>query len=207
MNENSRQELERCDPFVLVAAKPFSLRPLRTLRALCVLGFFSHSPRGACAATRHRPPSCFGRPSQVFLDESRTQVHVDLDQRRITYRLEAVNLARLDHKNISRSSLERLAIDRPHSLAFTNKLDFVVGMPMRTRSRTRFSMEQEHRNAGVPLHRANKLMGTAHKRKVLLTHVMHALRSSCQHWMSYNTLWFRPSRSSAFLRALCEPSA
>jgi hypothetical protein len=25
--------------------------------------------------------------------------------------------------------------------------------------------------------------------------------------MSYNTLWFRPSRSSAFLRALCEPSA
>ena len=118
-----------------------------------------------------------------------------------------MDLACLDDEDISRAAFESLAVDRPYSSAFADELDFVLRMPMRTRSRTRFSMEQEHRNAGVPLYRANKLMGTAHKRKILLTDVMHALRSSCQHWMTYTTLWFRPSRSSAFLRALCEPSA
>ena len=55
------------------------------------------------------------RPSQsstlqVLLDEARTEVNVELHQRRITNRLEAMNLTGLNHKDISRAALEGLAV-------------------------------------------------------------------------------------------------
>ena len=50
---------------------------------------------------------------QVLLDEARTEVHVELHQRRITNRLEAVDLTGLDDKDISGAALEGLAVDGP----------------------------------------------------------------------------------------------
>jgi len=120
---------------------------------------------------------------QVLLDKAGTQVHVDLYQRRITNRLEAVDLARLDDKDISSATLEGLAVDRPHSASFANELDLVIGMAMGTRPGAGLPVEQEHRNTGVTLYRADKLMRTTNKRKVLLPHVEHSCHPPGR-WMS-----------------------
>ena len=80
---------------------------------------------------------------QVLLDETRTEVDVELYQRRIADRLETVDLAGLDHKDIAGAALEGLAVDSPHSPAFTNELDLVIRMAMRPGTRTRLAMEQE----------------------------------------------------------------
>ena len=62
---------------------------------------------------------------------------VELYQRRIANRLEAVDLASLDHKDVSSAALESFAIRRPQSPAFADELNLVVRVPMRTRPRTR----------------------------------------------------------------------
>jgi len=101
-------------------------------------------------------------------------VDVELYQRRIANRLEAVDLAGLDDKDVSSTALERVAVDRPRSTALTDELDLVIRMPMRTRSRAGLAIEQEHRNSGVALLSTDKLIRTTNERQVLLTHVMHA---------------------------------
>jgi hypothetical protein len=58
-------------------------------------------------------------------------VNVELDQRRIAERLEAVDLPRLDNKNIAGAAFEGVAVDRPYAAAFADELDFVVRMPVR----------------------------------------------------------------------------
>jgi hypothetical protein len=58
-------------------------------------------------------------------------VNVKLYELGIAYRLEALDLAGFDGKNLSRAALEGSAIYRPRSAAFTNELDFVVGMAVR----------------------------------------------------------------------------
>jgi hypothetical protein len=100
-------------------------------------------------------------------------VDIELYQRRIANRLEAVDPARLDDKDVSRAALEGPAVDRPHPAAFANELDLVIRMAMRTRSGPALPMEQKHRNTGVTLLRSDKLMRTANKRKVLLPYVVH----------------------------------
>ena len=112
---------------------------------------------------------------QVLLDEARTEVNVELYQRRITNRLEAMDLTGLDDKDISRAALEGFAVHRPHSPAFSDKLDLVIRVSVRTRARTGLPMEQEHRNAGIALLNSNKLMRTTDKRQILLAYVMHPL--------------------------------
>src|SRR6266478_6065967 len=92
----------------------------------------------------------------------------------MTNRLEAVNLTGLNDKDVSRSAFKRLAVDCPRSPTFADKLDLVIRMPMRPRSRTGLAIEKEHRNTGVALLCSHKLKRTTNKRQLLLTHVMHA---------------------------------
>lgn len=63
---------------------------------------------------------------QVLLDEAGIDVNVELYQRRITNRLEAVDLTGLNDKDISRAALKRFAVDCRHSPAFTDELDLVI---------------------------------------------------------------------------------
>lgn len=101
-------------------------------------------------------------------------MNVELNEWRLADGLETVNLASLDDKDVAGLPLECVAVDRPDSLPFADELDFVVGMTMRTWTRTWFAMEEKYRNGGAALLSSDKLMRTAHKRQVLLTHVMHA---------------------------------
>src|SRR5689334_14081677 len=102
-------------------------------------------------------------------------MHVKLHQRHITYCLEAVDLARLDNKDVARTAFERLAIHRPDPATLTDELDLIVRMPVWTRSRAGLPMEQKHRNRRITLLCSNKLIRTADKWQVLMTNVMHAL--------------------------------
>jgi hypothetical protein len=79
---------------------------------------------------------------QVLLDEAGAEVNVELYQRQITNGLEAVDLASLDDEDVSSATLESHAVDDPHSTAFTDELNFVVRMAVRSRSRTGLSLEQ-----------------------------------------------------------------
>ena len=83
---------------------------------------------------------------------------VELYKRRIANRLEAVNLSGLDDKDVSSGAFKRLAVDRPHAAAFTDELDLIIRMPMRTRSGTWFPMKQKNRNSSVCLLRSDKLV-------------------------------------------------
>jgi len=67
-------------------------------------------------------------------------VDVDLYERRFTDSFEAVNLAGLDYKDVSSAALEGLAVDRPDSLAFSDELNLVIWVSMRTGTRARLSM-------------------------------------------------------------------
>jgi hypothetical protein len=111
-------------------------------------------------------------------------VDIHLYQRRIADRLEAVNLTRLDYKNVSSAALEGFAVDRPHPTAFTNELDLIIRMTMRTRSGAWLPVEQEHRDTGVSVFGSDKLMRTANERQVLLPHVMHPRYASQGYWMN-----------------------
>ena len=110
---------------------------------------------------------------KVLLDEAWTEVNVDLYQRRVTNGLEAMDLTGLNDKDISRAALEGLAAYCPHSSAFTDELDLVIGMPRRPRPRSGLTIEQEDRNTSVALLSSDKLMRTTNKGQVFLAHVMH----------------------------------
>jgi hypothetical protein len=100
-------------------------------------------------------------------------VNVDLDQRRVTDCFETVDFASLDDEYVSRAAFEGLAADSPDAAAFSNELDLVIRMAMWTGPRTRLAMKQEYRNVGVTLLGSAKLMRTADKGQVFLSHVMH----------------------------------
>jgi hypothetical protein len=95
---------------------------------------------------------------KVLLDKAGAEVNVELDEWGITNHLKTVDLTSLDDKNVSSAALEGLAAYRPHSTAFTNELDLVIRMPVRTRPRSGLTVEQEHRNSGVALLSSDKLM-------------------------------------------------
>jgi hypothetical protein len=93
------------------------------------------------ASPSHAPTE---RQLQVLLNEAGAEVDVELYERRIADGLEAVDLTGLDDKNVSGAALECLAVNRPDSFAFADKLDFIVRVTMRTRSRTWLSVKEKH---------------------------------------------------------------
>ena len=74
---------------------------------------------------------------QVFLDESRTEMHIQLNERRIPDRIEAVDLASLDDEDVASPAFEGLAVDCPHTAPFADELDFVIWMTVRARAGAR----------------------------------------------------------------------
>src|SRR5215831_2022088 len=107
-----------------------------------------------------------------------------------------MNLTGLNDKDISRAALEGLAVDRPHSPAFTDELDLVIRVAVRARSRTGLPLEQERRNTSVALLSSNKLMRTTNKRQILLAHVMHPVSPPARHWMCVATIGSQEERAA-----------
>jgi len=85
-------------------------------------------------------------------------MNVDLDQRAVSDGFEAVNLAGLDDENVSSATFKRLSVHGPYSAAFPDKLDLIVGMPMRPRTLARQAAEQKDGDAHVSLLGADKFV-------------------------------------------------
>src|SRR5206468_1911092 len=117
--------------------------------------------------------SCVG--SEVFLDESWTDVHVELHQRRVADVLEAMDLAGLDHEDVAGARLELLAIDDPQSATFLDELDLVVGMSMRSGAGAGLAAKQKNRHADVSVIDADEVERAPAKRQILLPDAIHAL--------------------------------
>ncbi len=90
-------------------------------------------------------------------------MYVKLHQWRFADGFEAVNLSGLDNKNVATTAFESLVSNGPQSAAFTNELNFVIRMPMRTWPGTGLPMEQEYRHTRVALMGSDKLMDTTNK--------------------------------------------
>jgi len=85
-----------------------------------------------------------------MLDEPRAQVDVKLHE--WTFRAgEAVHLARLDHQDVPRSSLELLPVDRPDPLPLLDELNFIVRMEVRLWTGAGHAVEQEDGDVHIAL--------------------------------------------------------
>ena len=78
-------------------------------------------------------------------------MNVHLDERAIPDDFEAVNLTGLDDENVSSATFKRLSVHGPYSAAFPDKLDLIVGMPMRPGPLARQPAEQKHGDAHASL--------------------------------------------------------
>src|SRR5215472_549864 len=101
-------------------------------------------------------------------------MNVHLDQRAIPDGFEAVNLAGFNHENVPRAAFKRLSVHGPYSAAFPDKLDLIVGMPMRPGPLARQPAEQKHADAHVSLLGTDKFVGASHKRQLFLTDAVHS---------------------------------
>jgi hypothetical protein len=111
------------------------------------------------------------------LNESGTQVDVELYQRGIANGLEAVNFAGFDDEYVTGAAFEGLTIHRPYAATLADKLDLVVRMAMWTRTGTGLTVEEKYGDIRLPLIGPNKLMRATHKRQRFLPHVMHSSAS------------------------------
>jgi hypothetical protein len=112
--------------------------------------------------------------AQVLLNESWTEVHVDLDQRFVADAAKAVDLPSLDYQDVTGAGLELLAIDVVEAAAFSNELDFVVWMAVGSGTTPGQRSEKERGDGDIALVGPDELVRTALERKVLLTHAIHA---------------------------------
>src|SRR5437762_3525609 len=80
---------------------------------------------------------------EIFLDESRAQMHIHLHERHVSDARETVNLSGLDDEDVAGGGFEGLAVHRIESAAFPDELDFVVRVTMRTWSASRLAMKEK----------------------------------------------------------------
>jgi hypothetical protein len=110
---------------------------------------------------------------QILLDETGTEVNVDLYEWRIADATKAVNLAGLDDQNVTCAGFEFLSVDGPEAATFPHKLDFIIGMTMRSRTTAGEGAEEKHGDVHVPVIGPDELVRAALKGQVLLTNAVH----------------------------------
>ena len=71
-------------------------------------------------------------------------MNIHLHEWRVSDALEAVDLSSFDDKYVPGARFEFLSVDVPQPAAFAYELDFIVGMPVWSRTATWECAEQEH---------------------------------------------------------------
>jgi len=104
-------------------------------------------------------------------------VDIELHQWNVADACEAVNLARFDDENISRASLEFLALDDIAAAALPDELDLVIGMPVRSGTAAGLPMKEECGDAHIALIRTNEIVRAAAVRQILLADSIHVSSS------------------------------
>ncbi len=113
----------------------------------------TNSTNAPCATSRASARNPYGTAvlAQVLLNESRTQVNVDLHQRRVADAAKSVDLAGLDDENVAGAGLELLAVDGPEPPPLPEKLDFIVRMAMRAGARPGRALRRKTETLTSPL--------------------------------------------------------
>jgi hypothetical protein len=117
------------------------------------------------------------RSLQIFLDETRAEMYVDLNEWRVADALEAVDLACLDDEAVSRAAFELHAVHVPEAASFPDELDFVVRMTMWPGTFAGLRVEEKDGDVDVTVFGADELMRTANEGEVLLSDVIHAAKA------------------------------
>jgi hypothetical protein len=110
---------------------------------------------------------------QILLNETRTEMDINLDEWPVSDATEAVDLSRLDNEDVTGAGLEFLPVDCPETPPFPDELDFIVGMTMRPGPLARQRAEKEDRDVDIAVIGPDEFMRTAVKRKILLTNAVH----------------------------------
>src|SRR5262245_66570752 len=100
-------------------------------------------------------------------------MHVELHERRVANAAEAVDLARLDHEDITGAGFELLAVHVPQTTTFPHELHFIVRMTMRPGTAARQRAEEEHRHVHVTVIGADELVRASLERQILLPYSIH----------------------------------
>src|SRR5262245_22079223 len=96
--------------------------------------------------------------SQILLNEARTEVDVELNERHLAGVLEAENLAGLDHQNVSGGGFELQSVHDPRPAALLNELNLVVWMAVRSRSGARQPAEKKRRHVYIAVLGADEVV-------------------------------------------------
>jgi hypothetical protein len=100
-------------------------------------------------------------------------MHVELHQRLLSNAAEAVDLTGLDDQNVTRASLELLAIDGPQAAALPHELDFIIGMAMGPGSTAGEGTEEEHGDIHVAVVGSDEAVRATLEGQVLLSYTVH----------------------------------
>src|SRR5215831_7299849 len=98
---------------------------------------------------------------------------VELHERLIADRGEAVHFAGFDHEHVTGGRLECLTLDRPTSAARLNELDLVVRMPVWSGAAARLPAEQECGGAHVAVVGAYEPVRASTEGKFVLSESKH----------------------------------
>jgi hypothetical protein len=102
-------------------------------------------------------------------------MHVYLDERLVTDAAEAVDLARLDHKNVPGAGLELLPVHDIKTAAFPEELDLVVGVTVRAGPASRQGSKEEYGDIHVTVLGPHEPMRAALKGEIILTNAVHPM--------------------------------
>jgi hypothetical protein len=116
--------------------------------------------------------------AKILLDELRAQMYIQLYEWDVANATEAVDLAGLDHQDVTCPGFELLTIDLPHTAPLLNELHFIIGVAVRARPTARLAIEQEDGYADLAVACADKMMGAAPERQIRLTYSQHNLTAS-----------------------------
>jgi hypothetical protein len=100
-------------------------------------------------------------------------MYVDLNERRVTDAVKAVDLSGLYDENVTCAGFELLAIDNPEAAAFSHELDFVVRMPVRARATAGVRSKEEYGDIHVAIVSSNELVRAPLEGQILLANAVH----------------------------------
>ncbi|HEY9516477.1 MAG TPA: hypothetical protein VIQ74_12425 [Gemmatimonadaceae bacterium] len=86
---------------------------------------------------------------EIFLDERRAEVDVQLHEWSITDASKTMYLTRLDHQYVAGAGLEFFTVHGPAPAPFADELHLVVRMAMRPRAASRKAMKKKYGDANI----------------------------------------------------------
>jgi hypothetical protein len=110
---------------------------------------------------------------EIFLDELRAEMYIDLNKRCVSDATEAVDLTGLHDEDVAGAGFELLAVDVPEASALAHDLDFIIWMAMRAGTPAGKGAEEKDRDIDVAVVGADEAVRTPLKGKILLTDAVH----------------------------------